>query len=314
MKYIYVLAGDDNDRELAVAEAEALTGGCGCSPKLFEADRLIDIAASGFISAGIELLAAGPDAPAVRAQLTEQGVASDDFAISVRKLPGGLKVKRNEIATELVLGVEGNPDLRNPKEVFLALVTPGGIWFGRELPAAVPEWRAFEHKPHPFSSALASQTARAVCNLFVRGGERVIDPCCGSGSLLIHSAALGATVFGSDINQKMVGSTTKNLAHFGFSGEITRQDAAEARGEYDVMLANVPYNMMSPIADEQLSAIVRNIVTLAPRGAIVSAQDVTSDIEAGGGVVDRIIHQRKFSMTRLIFCYSRPASSGSMIS
>ncbi len=305
MSYIYALAGDEHDHELALVEAEALTGGRACSGRFVAADRRVAISRSGYLAAGIDLLAHGRNAAEVRDQLRVLGVASEDFAIAVRKFPRALPVSHRAVATELGLGIEGYPDLEHPRERFLALVDAEGLWFGRELPAGEPEWRAFDHKPHPFSSALGAQTARAVANLFVRGGEAVVDPCCGSGSLLIHAAALGARVFGSDINPKMVGSTRKNLEHFGFSGTITQQDAAEARGQYDILLTNVPYDRMSAIAERELAALVSNVVSLAPRGAVVAAHDLTGAIEKGGATVERVIRKSKFSMTRQIFLYRR---------
>ena len=86
-------------------------------------------------------------------------------------------------------------------EQFLAFVTTEGVWFGRKLDAGEADWRRFRTKPYDCSSALPAQAARAVCNLLVRGGERVVDPCCGSGTLLLHAAALGALVTGFDINK-----------------------------------------------------------------------------------------------------------------
>ena len=58
-------------------------------------------------------------------------------------------------------------------------------------------------------------------------GQTVYDPCCGTGSILLQARALGITAFGSDRNPLMVDMTRGNLAHFGYTVEVTAQDAGQ---------------------------------------------------------------------------------------
>ncbi len=305
MSYVYLLAGDEHEHELALAEAVALAGAVPRGDKLVEADSEIDIARTGYVACGIELLANGTDAEGAAAVLRTRDLASDEFGIEVRRIPRGLRVHRREIATALADAIAGGPNLDEPKERFLAFVTGEGVWFGRALERGEPEWQRFAEKLHDCSSALPSQAARAICNLFVRGGERVVDPCCGSGTLLIHAASLGAHVTGFDINQKMMWATNKNLAHFGFGPAATVGDAALVAGAFDVLLANVPYGKMSATSDEAVAGMVSNMVRLAPRGAIIATEDLSGIIEAAGGTVREVLRLVKFSVTRRIFVYER---------
>ena len=300
-----MLSGDEHEHELALAEALALSGGKPCAGKLVRAERPIDIARAGYVLCGIELLASGADIAETCEKLRDTGLASDGFAIEVRRIPRGLKLHRREIANALALAVDGRPNLDDPLERFLTFVTADGLWFGRTLEAGEPDWRRLAHKPHDFSSALPAQAARAICNLFVRGGERVVDPCCGSGTLLIQAASLGANVTGYDISKKMMWATNKNLAHFGFAPAASVGDAAEVEGEFDVLLANVPYGRMAPTSAEKLARMVTNIAKLAPQGAIVAVCDLSEAIQASGGVVREVLRLAKFSVTRRIFIYER---------
>lgn len=305
MSYVYVLAGDERERELAFAEALALTGGRRCGARLVEAHRCIDPGRTGYVGSGIELLASGKDLDEVCRKTAEMKIASDGFAVEVVRVPRGLKVRRHETASALGWVIQGRPNLDHPKERFLAIATPEGMWFGRRLDATEPDWRRLVRKPHGFSSALPSQAARAICNLAIRGGERVVDPCCGSGTLLIHAAALGAHVAGFDINKKMVGTTNLNLKHFGLEPAARLGDAAEISGDYDLALANLPYGHMSPVTDERAGQMVTNIVKLAPRGVIISIRDVSGEVRAGGARVEQLIRLPKQALTRLIFVYRR---------
>ena len=300
-----MLSGDEHEHDLALAEAVALSGGETCGPKVVQADGLIDIARTGYVACGVELLASGVDAAETAERVREQGIAADGFAIDVRRIPRGLKVARREVANELALAIDGAPDLDSPSVPFVALVTAERVWFGRKLESGEPEWQRFAQKPHDFSSALPSQAARAICNVLVRGGERVIDPCCGTGTFLLHAASLGARVTGCDINKKMVGATNKNLKHFGFEPAASQGDAAELTGSYDLVLANVPYGKMTATSDEKLARMVANIVTLAPRGAIVAMSDLSDVIRGAGAEVRQVLRLAKFSITRRIFIFER---------
>jgi len=303
--YVYLLAGGDRERELALAEALALTGGRRCAEKLVEAECGADPSKTGYLAAGMELLAHGKDLASACRALSERDVASDGFAIDVRRVPRGLKIRRREIAGALAAVLHGRPNLSRPSERFLAVATADGVWFGRALVAAEPDWHRLARKPHDCSSALPAQAARAVCNLVVRGGERVVDPCCGSGTLLLHAAALGADVTGHDLNPKMVGATNKNLEHFGLRPGASVADAAKVAGDYDVLLTNLPYGRMSATPSEKVRRIVANLPRLAPRGAVVTAEDVSADLRAAGARVRLRVSFPKFSFTRLIFVYER---------
>ncbi len=304
MKYIYLLVGDENERELAFAEAIAVSGGRPCAAKLVEADRFVNIERTAYIAAGLELLAHGKDLDEARRSLAGLTITADGFGIDIHRVPRGLPVGRRDAANAFAQVINGRPNLDQPRERFLGILTPEGVWFGRALPSAEPEWRRFVKKPCDFSSALPARNARAVCNLLVRGGESVVDPCCGTGSLLIHAAALGARVTGFDINRKMAGATNTNLLHFGFPKAATQADAAEVSGDYDLLITNIPYGNMSAVSPEKAMSIVTNIVRLAPRGAVVAGDDISGQIRAAGVNV-KTITLHKFSMTRYVFVYER---------
>ena len=314
MKYIYLLSGGQNERDLAVAEAVALSGGRRCADKLIESDTLVDIPRTAYIAAGIQLLAHGQTVDDACRQLAALHIASDRFGLEVIRVPRHLPVGRRESANAFALAIEGRPDLDHPAERFTALLTPEGVWFGRTLESAPPDWLRFKHKPFDFSSALPAQNARALCNLLIRVARpswpcpenpRVIDPCCGSGTLLLHAAALGAHITGHDINPKMVGATNKNLEHFGSPPAASLADAAEIRGAYDFVLTNIPYGNMSAVTAAAARRIIANLVRLAPRGLIVAAHDITPDLTASGATVRQLIQLPKFSVLRLIFLYER---------
>jgi tRNA G10 N-methylase Trm11 len=305
MAYVYLLTGKPGDLELARAEAEGLTDGDGVSDRLVQTDRLADRRRAAYLGEGIELLASGRDVAAAARALAEREITAEGFAVEIRRIPHRLKVNRHKAASALGWVIGGRPNLDRPSVRFLAFVTADGVWVGRKLPPFEPDWTRFVRKPCDFSSALPAQAARALCNLRVRGGESVVDPCCGSGTLLLHAAALGAQVTGYDISKKMVGSTNKNLEHFGFAPAASLGDAARVEGEFDVLLANLPYGNMSELAGTGVSELLGNLVGLAPRGVLVAGTNVAPELAAAGAEVERTLRLAKFSLPRFILAYRR---------
>jgi len=309
MNYVYLLSGDERERELARAEAAALADAAPCSDKLVRTERPIDMPRTAYVIAGVELLASGGGLGEVRRKVADLKITSDGFGMAVRKIPARLKVNRREVADALAWEIGGRPDLDHPRERFLAFVTAEGLWFGRALEPGEPDWRRFVQRPHGFSSALPSQAARAVCNLVVREGDRVVDPCCGSGTLLLNAVALGASITGFDINPRMVGATNGNLEHFGYPRAASLGDATEVGGAFDVALANVPYGRMTPVTEAQSRKMIAHIVTLAPRGVLIAARDIAAEVGGAGAEVVGEIGLGKRRFTRRMIVWRRDAGT-----
>ncbi|MFO7900469.1 MAG: methyltransferase domain-containing protein [Planctomycetota bacterium] len=306
--FVYLLAGDERSRDLALAEARAVCGAERIADRLVRGGRRARIERTGYLAGGIEVLAEAPDVESACEQVDRLGVRADDFRIDVERLPRRLKVSRRETANAFALAIDGRPNLDDPAERFTAYVTPDRVWFGRTLNAPGPNWKRFLDKLHECSCALPGRAARAVCNLVVRGGERVVDPCCGSGTLLLNAADLGASVTGFDVNKKMVGATNANLLYFGFAATAAQADAAEVTGDYDLVVTNLPYGKMSAVTPAEEARLVRNIVTLAPHGVLVTTSDIAPALTAAGAEVEQVIPLSKFTMTRGNYVYRRPRS------
>jgi tRNA G10 N-methylase Trm11 len=300
MTFVYLLYGSHDERELALAEAAVVADARSCDQRLVKSHTQVDLDRTAYLSRGLELLAHADDVETAAERLAELHIDADGFAVEVIRVPRGLAISRREIAHGLGWVIGGRPNLAAPTHRFLAVATEAGIWFGRDLGTPEPAWQRFVNKPHDFSSALPAQMARAVCNLVVRPGDRVVDPCCGTGSLLIHAASMGADVVGFDVNPKMVGAANKNLRHFGFEPSVERADATELGGGYDVALANLPYGNMSATTAAKTEAMVQAVTRLAPRGVLISDRDLRGLIESAGATVAQTARVRKLSMARWI--------------
>lgn len=83
----------------------------------------------------------------------------------------------------------------------------------------------------------------------VRPGERVLDVGTGSGVLAIWAAKLGATVDAVDADARAVAAARRNARLNGVEASVAVRQASlldGASGHYDVILANLPNEIVAP--------------------------------------------------------------------
>ena len=70
-------------------------------------------------------------------------------------------------------------------------------------------------RPYFHPTALSPKLARCMINLArAKPCVTLLDPFCGTGSILIEAGLMGCNVVGSDVKQKMIRGTRKNLHYF----------------------------------------------------------------------------------------------------
>ena len=114
-------------------------------------------------------------------------------------------------------------NLKNPDKTFTGILTNEKLIFGVKLAEIAPKPfvdRRPRKKPFFHPSAMPSKLARCMVNLAQpRAGELVLDPFCGTGSMLIEAALIGCRVLGLDVKRRMIRGCSKNLNHFGIEPE-----------------------------------------------------------------------------------------------
>ncbi len=129
------------------------------------------------------------------------------------------------------------------------------------------EWKGHfsERRPHKrtfFSPiSMMPKQARLLCNLArVRPGQRVLDPMCGTGGILIEAGFIGARLLASDIQRKMVKGTAENLERFGF--ELERCEACpvaeieERFSNVDAIVTDPPYGRSSTTGGQAVDELM----------------------------------------------------------
>ncbi len=155
-------------------------------------------------------------------------------------------------------------NLTSPDHRFRAILTDDSCIFGEVL--ASTERREFEErKPHKkaffYPGAISPKVARAIVNLCeIRTGNRVLDPFCGTGGILVEAGMIGASVIGIDVQESMVRGARMNLGAHGFEYQLICGDACNLPlrdQSIDVVVTDPPYGRSAVVMAESIVSLYR---------------------------------------------------------
>ena len=188
-------------------------------------------------------------------------IISQDYAVRVKR--AGIDPDFNSQAMEIELGGiikkelgdEVRVNLENPDTFLRTIVLDNTILVSKQLVK-----RSKKHyndlKPHkrPFfyPGSMSPKLARGMVNLArAKKGSTVLDPFCGTGGILIEAGIIGARVIGTDIDEKMVDGTKKNLEYCNIKDyNIFQGDARYITLEekVDAIVTDPPYGISASTA------------------------------------------------------------------
>ncbi len=215
----------------------------------------------------------------------------------------------------------GTIDLERPTRRFWYVPARSDLRLFEEV--ATIDRRAFESRrmprfPFQRPVSLPPRLSRAAANLArVRPGDRVVDPFCGTGALLLEAALLGARCSGVDRDAEMVRGALRNFGHAGESAaSVTVGDAAAAfpppgGGAWDAILTDPPYGRQSGAGGEDPAALVARCLPewtrFVRRGglAVVIVPGGPPSLVEGWVERDRIPDRVHRSLTREFRVYER---------
>ncbi len=303
-KYLYLVAIPFQLDELVSAESVALTGSAPDMHGITISDTCIDTRRGAHLKSCCEILFETSSVKELCANISSADIYADGFRVSVVKKPRSLGLDSMELASEIGRVIGGKPNLSSPRVVFLTVITHEKIWFGRMLSESDGIWNEYNQRPHVTSSSLPARLALAMVNLVASPGEHLLDPCCGTGTIVMSAAHYGIHATGYDINPRMVGATTKNLQHYGLKADVQLEDARLIEGKFDAIATDLPYGI-SLVKDTAATAdILTNLRTRAPRAGFIDIRDLSHQLSDSGYKVEKIIPVPKLQLIRRIFITS----------
>jgi tRNA (guanine10-N2)-dimethyltransferase len=144
---------------------------------------------------------------------------------------------------------------------------------------------------------------------FVKRGDRLLDPFCGTGGVLFEAATIGVKAFGSDISPAMIEGCRRNMEHFGLRYEMLEVSdigsIAEVVGNVDVVATDPPYGRATSTNKEPLGELyarslpaIASVLEKGNRAAVVLPRpcpEVTGALE--------LVHQHSQKLHRSLSRY-----------
>lgn len=278
-KYIYNVNYQVHEDDLCELEMKSLFN-VELKNKVFLSDIEMNPSISPFIRNRLKIIYKTSSFAEIISLIETDGIKSEDFMVKYFELSTGDEnfKKRREICKEIGLRINGFPCYTRPKTTFGISNYEGGWYFG-VLVSNDSKWREHNNKPYSYSSSLGMNMAKALMNIAGNGNfsKRIIDPCCGVGTVLLEGLFAGYDISGWEIMSKVAENARRNLSHFNYPTKVTTGDIKDIDENYDVSVIDLPYGICSRTNVDTQSMIIKNAKRISKKIVLVSSSDI-SDI------------------------------------
>ena len=185
--------------------------------------------------------------------------------------------------------ITGEPDIHNPR-VRIGISKIEDRWYFGEYEKNDFQWHIHDKKPYSYSNSLGLKLARALVN--IAGGNdfniKMVDPCCGVGTVVIEGMSMGFNIKGFDINKQICSNARKNLEFFGYNDVVKGMDIKDIEEKFDVAIIDLPYGLFTPIRPSEQMDIINSARKIADKLILVTFEDMDEFVyNAGFKIIDR---------------------------
>jgi len=289
-KYIYSINYPVFEAELCAMEMKCLFNESPIEKYLFS-DYYVDPSRSPFIKDMISIMYDEESLEEIIDKVIKDNLYYEDFKICyIRLEDGDISYKeRLRSIREIGLVIAGECEMHNPKVMF-GLTKVNGRWIFGKYERNDYEWHIHDKKPCSYSNSLSLRVARALVNIAVNNNLdcKLIDPCCGVGTVVIEALSMGIDVKGYEINKSIAGNAQINLKFFGYENVITYGDMHNIEEKYDVAIIDLPYGLFTATTIEEQTALMKTARRITNKLVIVTFEDMDRHIiEAGFDIADK---------------------------
>ena len=253
--------------------------------KYFISHTYVDPSRSPFIKKCISIMYRGKGLEDIITQILLNKLQSEKYKvtyINLELLELGFH-KRRDIEREIGLNILGEYELDDPKINF-GITKLNDEWIFGELESNDSNWLSHNKKPFSYSNALKVNVSRAVVNIAMGNNlnYKVIDPCCGIGTVLIEALSMGIDIIGYEINPSIGYNAIRNLNYFGYENIITIGDMTAIKDTFDIVIIDLPYGIFTQITAKEQLDIIESSRRIAKKLVLITFEDMETQIEASG--------------------------------
>ncbi|MCK8058983.1 MULTISPECIES: TRM11 family methyltransferase [unclassified Fusibacter] len=305
-RYMYHMNYQMHEKELCLLEMRALFAR-EVDSKVFFSDRGLDCSISPFMRNRLKLMYSAASLDEIVRLIEQDKLKSDCFLVRYMDLTSEERnrTEHKEICKLIGCAITGEVSFKSPDMIF-GITLYGGSWYFGIFSSNDNTWRRHIDKPYSYSSSIGITTAKALVNIAANGdfGKKIIDPCCGVGTVLLEGAIAGYDIVGCEINDKIAENARKNLGHFDYSIRVETGDIKDIAEHYDVSIVDLPYGNRTIIHSETHLHIIRNAKRISDKLILISSSDLGDLIvDEGYELIDycKVSKSMKHTFSRYIW-------------
>ena len=158
--------------------------------------------------------------------------------------------------------------LTNPKQIVTGIISNANLIIGITDYMNKKGWVLRRPRTRPFfhPSILYPKFARGLVNLSrIKEREILLDPFCGTGSILIEASFIGANCIGIDISMKMCRGAMNNLMHYRLTtlGIINSNSLKLPIRQADAIATDIPYGRCASSRGLKTSNLLQEFISKA---------------------------------------------------
>lgn len=289
-KYIYVANYPPYEKELYKMEMKSLFKN-DIEEKYFFSDIWINSSRSPFIKEALKVIYEGDSVEEICDKIKEDKLSYEAFKVIYVKAEEKNTTYEERLNSLRAVGfvITGEPDIHNPR-VRIGISKIGEKWYLGEYEKNDFEWHIHDKKPYSYSNSLGLKLARALVN--IAGGNdfniKMVDPCCGVGTVVIEGVSMGFNIKGFDINKHICSNARRNLEFFGYNDVVKGMDIKDIEEKFDVAIIDLPYGLFTPIRPNEQMNIINSARKIADKLILVTFEDMDEFVyNAGFKIIDR---------------------------
>jgi len=291
-QYMYCINYQDSEADMCALEMRSIFKESIVN-KAFFSGRRIDESLSPYFKSRLEIIHEATNFEDLILIISENKYTIEESKVQYIPVSKTDPVNKGRKNITRVVGdvMEGLPSYDNPKIIYGVTCYEGKWYFGIVVFNTML-WQKHSSKPNSYSSSLNINTAKAILNIAAQGdiSKKIIDPCCGVGTVLLEGSYSGYDITGCEINPKVAYKARDNLKHYGYQGPVILKDIKDLDGYYDAAVVDLPYGNLSQSDEFDMLEIIRHAARISKRQVLVSSIDLTEKIcEEGLVFVDRAV-------------------------
>lgn len=283
-RYIYSFNYDYHHAELCKLESRQIFNEAVLNKFLFSNIK-VNPSISSFIKNRFEISISEDSYSRLLDKLKEENICCHGFKAEYMLLEGDPTEYTERLKKLKDIGtlIEGKPDVQNPSIIY-SICNANDIWHFGVLVKRNKDWRKHKNKPYSFSNSLCIHIAKTLVSAASKGNRttKLLDACCGVGTVMLEACYAGLSIEGCDINLKSIKHTKQNLEHYKYTSKVYCMDLKDLTQKYDAAIIDLPYNLYSYSDDVITSNIIVSTVKLSSRIVIVSKSDIEAVIKKSG--------------------------------